>query len=224
MPNKRNKKKNKNIRRRNRSDYTVRENFTLTFIEPHRYIKLRYCEQFFASLAAATANSQVMNLNSAFDPDRTGSGHQPYGFDTMSTLYNRYRVLKTNWRINFAPSSAVYNATVFPLNGLLSSSPTTGATFLTACEQQRSVMRAIAASGRSVEYRGQVDLMRLAGTTRIEYLADDRYEATVAASPTELMVLYIVWYNPNASSIVISFTLEYDLEIDFHDPISQAGS
>lgn len=227
MRNQRSKKKNndkKNKRNGGNRNYTVRENFTLTFIEPHRYVRLRYCDNYNSTIAAATASSQVMNLNSAFDPDRTGTGHQPYGFDTMAALYNRYRVLKAHWRVSFTPGSLAYDVTVFPLNGLLSSSPTTASTFNTACEQQRSHVRSISPTGSSEGYRGSIDLIKLAGTTRTEYLADDRYEATVSASPAELMVLYVVWYNPNGSSTGTGFTLEFDLDIDFHDPISLAGS
>jgi len=37
---------------------------------------------------------QQFRLNSAFDPDYTGSGTQPYGFDQWSVLYNHYVVEK----------------------------------------------------------------------------------------------------------------------------------
>lgn len=35
---------------------------------------------------------QVFRLNSLADPDFTGGGHQPYGFDTLQTIYSRYKV------------------------------------------------------------------------------------------------------------------------------------
>lgn len=39
---------------------------------------------------------QQFRLNSAFDPDYTGAGTQPYGFDQWATLYNHYVVERAN--------------------------------------------------------------------------------------------------------------------------------
>lgn len=39
--------------------------------------------------------------NSAFDPDYTGIGHQPLGFDQMMALYARYEVISTKCTATF---------------------------------------------------------------------------------------------------------------------------
>lgn len=44
------------------------------------------------SLGSAGANVWVFNANSIFDPDQTGTGHQPMYADDFDGLYNRYRV------------------------------------------------------------------------------------------------------------------------------------
>ena len=51
---------------------------------PQRFItKMKYAEQF-----ATDGNGRyAFNLNSIFDPNRSGVGHQPYGYDTLSTLW-----------------------------------------------------------------------------------------------------------------------------------------
>lgn len=35
----------------------------------------------------------LFSCNSIYDPDTTGTGHQPYGHDTYATIYNQYTVL-----------------------------------------------------------------------------------------------------------------------------------
>jgi len=62
---------------------------------PQRYIAtMKYSQTF---LLSDVSPGWTFNLNSIFDPDRTGTGHQPYGHDTFQTLYNRYRVKDRDW-------------------------------------------------------------------------------------------------------------------------------
>jgi len=42
--------------------------------------------------AAGLAGLYKYRANSIYDPDQTGGGHQPYGRDTLATLYNHYVV------------------------------------------------------------------------------------------------------------------------------------
>ena len=41
-------------------------------------------------------------MNSLFDPDQTGTGHQPYYFDQFAALYNRYTVLGSKLTAEFS--------------------------------------------------------------------------------------------------------------------------
>lgn len=59
------------------------------------YTKLRYNEAhtFSASGTANFASSYKMNLNSLYDPNETGAGHQPMGFDELMNIYEKYTVV-----------------------------------------------------------------------------------------------------------------------------------
>nr|WAE43061.1 MAG: capsid protein [Cressdnaviricota sp.] len=48
------------------------------------------------SLAAGLSAYQQFKVNSIFDPDLTGAGHQPLGRDTWAAIYNYYKVLEVN--------------------------------------------------------------------------------------------------------------------------------
>ena len=56
-----------------------------------RYIaKMKYSEQLkVTGPAGGGLAAYRFNLNSIFDPNRTGFGHQPYGHDQLAGLYNR---------------------------------------------------------------------------------------------------------------------------------------
>ena len=42
---------------------------------------------------------RAISLNGCFDPEVTGAGHQPMGFDQWSTFYTKYQVLSCNFKI-----------------------------------------------------------------------------------------------------------------------------
>lgn len=54
-------------------------------------VELTYCE--LVNLNVQTGAPYVFNLNSLHDPNRTGVGHQPRGFDQWNTMYNKYCVI-----------------------------------------------------------------------------------------------------------------------------------
>lgn len=231
--NKKNKKNNNRRRRPSRlqgygltqmGKYTGFDKPSINFLDPHRYVSLKYTDIFFVTVTTATAASQIFNLNSLFDPDRTGTGHQPYGFDQLAALYNRYRVLKCRWKIEFAAATASYNIVVVPVNGLLASSLTTLAGFTAAAESPRSKVGLIGAGGTSVIITGGLSINALNGVTLTEYLADDRFEAQVGTSPAEVITLYVGLYNPNAASVISNYSVELTYEVDMHDIIAVAQS
>jgi len=76
---------------------------------------LRYCEQQFninPGLAGAAA-AFVFTGNGLFDPNITGTGHQPRGFDNYMALYTYYTVIATRMVCYFAPNqSEIFNLIV----------------------------------------------------------------------------------------------------------------
>jgi hypothetical protein len=168
---------------------------------------------------------QIMNLNSLFDPDRTGTGTQPYGFDQLAALYNRYRVLRCHWKVSFGTSSGTYFVVVVPVNGLVNSAIADAATFSLACQLPFAKDGIQGGGGSpSVKIAYNISLNELTGVTKNEYLADDRFEAQVSASPAELMTLYVGTYNPTTSTVIAFLTVDMIFDVDFHDPISQGAS
>lgn len=205
--------------------YSSFERPSLTWFEPHKYVTLRYSDNYTTgTLAATTGIQQLWNLNSLFDPDRTGTGHQPMGFDTLATIYNRYRVLKVKYKMCFPPTTNVYSVVVVPTNNILNSAITTSATFSAAAESPRANLWTVGSSGTSKVFSGLISLNDLAGVTVAEYITDDRFESTIGSSPSEVITATLGFYNPNAVSILVYYTVQLDFMVDFHDPIGQPQS
>lgn len=62
---------------------------------PQRMFKpLKYCQNVILNVGASGVfgGVQTFAMNSLYDPDITGGGHQPYARDTLTQIYNRYKV------------------------------------------------------------------------------------------------------------------------------------
>lgn len=179
---------------------------------PQRYItKMKYSE-----LVSTNANGfYAFNLNSIFDPNRTGIGHQPYGFDTLATLYNRYRVISCGWRI--APvAPAVLASSTVQLACLPGNEELTGILSMFECKENPRARYSLTTNGGEVRFvTGKQYIPSLVGRSKAQYMADDRYQAQTTASPNELAILNLYTAVGNVDSTAtfpIQVLLEYTVE------------
>jgi len=216
------KRRNKRYRKKYRKTRVPKAMFATggNFVSPRLFTKLKYAELFAPVVAATTLNEQVFRINSLFDPDLTGVGHQPMGFDQLAVLYNRYRVYKATWKIVSPCSNDVFYVGALPANGSW-----TGTTWQEFMEQPNSRYKAVGAGGTPTIYiSGGAHLATLGGETTSEYGADDRFQALVTASPSEVMLLYVLHYNPTGSSITMRYNIQITYYVEFYDPKLISGS
>ena len=74
---------------------------------------LKYVDSLTINSSVSSTGNTCVACNSIFDPDLTGGGHQPYGHDTYSTIYNHYTVLKSY--IKITPSTVANNHQTYGL-------------------------------------------------------------------------------------------------------------
>jgi hypothetical protein len=66
------------------------------FVLPERMdVALRYSQEVPLHASAGVAVSYVFRANDLYDPDYTGTGHQPLGFDQLCLFYKRFFVTKS---------------------------------------------------------------------------------------------------------------------------------
>lgn len=79
-------------------------------IPASKLVKLRYCT--YLELDPAAAAQGVRNIfraNGCYDPDQSGIGHQPLGFDQWSAFYDQYVVLGSKCTARFMANSESVN-------------------------------------------------------------------------------------------------------------------
>lgn len=65
-------------------------------------IRLRYVENVTLNPGVNTTANHLFRCNSVFDPNYTGTGHQPLYFDTYTALFNHYIVLGSRITVNLS--------------------------------------------------------------------------------------------------------------------------
>jgi len=211
---------NKTIqKRRNNHDKTARLLRLPTGVPDRMLIRLRYSER---QQNPATALDYVYNLNSIYDPNLTGTGHQPLGRDQWASFYNRYRVIKVNCLVRALCTGATER-----YFGVVANNDTTAFTvFDTACESPHAKFWPLVQAA-PISYSMNLNLPSINGRTYAEYVADDRYASTFGASPAETIALHVFYANSDGTSVAvggITFDITFTYDLELFDPVQLAQS
>jgi len=142
-------------------------------------VKHRYADNInFAAAAAGTA-TYSFRANGMYDPDYSGTGHQPLYFDQLAAVYDHFTVLKSWIKIT------VTNTTAYPamFNAFLNDDVTvTPTSVLTRAEQSAANTRLITKEGGPVVFYLSFDAYKVFGGS---VLGNDNLQGTSSADPTE---------------------------------------
>ena len=188
-------------------------------VRPDRLlVKLPYSEPFVTTIPIAGQGMAFsFNLNSIYDPNRTGTGHQPMGHDQWAVFYQRYRVYGVTYDINLTNM----NADSAIQGGIVNTCGAFGGwTDQVVLEQPhcRRFDLAPTGSGRNMaRIRGYVSLPQLRGQTSSQYKFDAvNNEATMDANPGALVCLNVLMRSLNVVSTPVvywSAKLTYHVEL-----------
>lgn len=180
----------------------------------------KYTEIIDIPTAAASAATYLFNLNSTFDPNRTGTGHQPTGRDVLVQIYNRYRVHRVDWKIEVAPAAA-QEFCIVPQNHA-----NTYTDIDTAGEQPHSVLHGGTTTTNMVRFTGGCMLHLVNGQTEAQYAANEDCASLVSTTPAETICLAIVGQNFAATPIFTACSAKVTLwyTTEWYDPIVQPSS
>ena len=197
-------------RRRFRRNMRVKK----TILPRRLFTKLKYVT---ANIGQTTTTALAIHqfaANGLYDPDLSGTGHQPYGFDQLASIYNDYRVhgcqIKLTGRMLTSSTSGVV---MIGFNG----SPA----YPTALGQ---AMESVKNKYRIVNFQDIFHLSKYAkinnifGKSNAVIRADPNYAAGYGANPATLAYGYIGWQNfDEATSTGWNFNVEITYFCEFND-------
>lgn len=158
---------------------------------PQRFTaSLRYCDIYTIATTGTqfeygTATTFV--LNSLFAP--VSGGHQPYGYDTLATLYNRYKVVRVDMELALVYNGGVQNSII---SGVVlppgTSATIAGSVYSIVSEKPRTMsIPVVGGTNMGCPFvKQRFDIADLSGLTRQELQANvEDYSAAVTAAPSK---------------------------------------
>lgn len=179
-------KKRRLMRRQKRSIYSL----PLAGFPKAKLVRLRYAEEIVIDAASAGPQRHVFSANGLYDPNITGVGHQPKGFDQNMIFYNHYCVLGSKITMKYASKTGA-NAVPGYVNILLTDDGITSATWTQPYEfyESRYNDGKIAFAGTERGYLGQPNIWKKKFSAKKFFRrkpnTDEALRGSTAANPPE---------------------------------------
>jgi len=173
--------------------------------------KLRYADVLTAVSTSGALNTYIFRWNSTFDPDLSGTGHQPLYRDTYASVYDQYSVVRAWARVRFDNTSTSVG---FVIGCVTDDDASPSTTFQTLMEQSHgldSTLTALAGSHSSHEFTLTWDASKV---LNIDPFSSETYKTAVGSNPTEISSL-VMWSKPidGSSTATCLITVELIQEV-----------
>lgn len=182
---------------------------------PSRRGTLTYSEMVTLTTGSGVFGTQAQfRLNSLYDPNSTGAGHQPNGFDELSTAYSKYRVDACRWTLLFTTPGAANDIKCAVIVQPNATAGLTSGNLWVVNENPNGYYGALSSNGdRRCILTGVVDCAKLAGVSKTKYMAEGDYSAAINNNPsiTQYLTTAIACYDgTTAVSCQVEITMEFD--------------
>jgi len=186
---------------------------------PRFNVDLRYSASLILTTAGVVIGADFMGteyvfrLNSLFDPDLTGVGHQPFGYDQLTTMYGSYCV--TGCMIDITLTEPTSNDILFCMTAQTGQDTRalTNANVSSCIERQNVLTKYIQTTGQNVaKIRQFIPIHQLVGLPHSFMLYNPEYQALVSVNPVQQCYLRMAVGNmihSNADNLVAQVVLTY---------------
>lgn len=216
MPYKKKRTKRKIVRKRPTtykktydSDMVLIKNPTLGGFPKSVFTKLRYVYNGVLNPGVAGTNATtVFRCNSLYDPDYSGAGAQPRGFDQWMGLYDHYFVKRSKIVVEFHNGDSTYEVQVgIALRDDVSTEATT-----VDYQEQDCVFGMLGRVGSSNNHRTLTKYFNYGKSNYAKYTTSEN-KGSVSANPAEQNYYHVFCGSPwsqDAANTYITATITYD--------------
>lgn len=172
-------------------------------------------------------SENIFRINNIYDPDQTGTGHQPLSHDQWATLYKNYLVYgakATATVIASGNSTAIPSTCTIAL--VLSDVGSSITSIETAVEYPRSQFRKVGpndGAGAQTMSTGYVDIAAMAGNKGVLFDAS-QWGAAFGSSPANELFCHLVANADDLSSTRINVMMVIDFYVWVFEPTDLTAS
>lgn len=130
-------------------------------------------------------NEHAYALNGLFDPDITGFGHQPYGYDQLMAIYAAYKVHAVKVELTWTNATQNGMTVGYKMSPIGDNTALAGMSWAKATESPSTQVRPINADNHGVVKQSfMIPMHMLANVTKLQFNAEPNlYSGTVSANP-----------------------------------------
>lgn len=186
--------------------------------------RLRYSTSFAAGCTSgAITSTQVFRANDLFDPDFSGTGHQPMGFDQLMLWYNHFTVMTAKIILVCKNLSLNPHTICLRVDG--------DSTALTTIDRIVELgggvtvdLDSSAGYGATKKLSMSVDIARLQNVRRSALTADPSLQGSASASPTEVTYFHITSWETSGKTCSAEIDVILEQVAHFSEPRNLTGS
>lgn len=185
--------------------------------------KLRYAVNLTINPSTSVYN-YVFRANSCYDPDFTGVGHQPIGFDQWMGLYNHFYVAGSKMTVDFMSTNTGVTSSSFVVGTHLDASASNTTINSELVRERANTNWTTLTNGHAVgkaKRRMKFSHRKFFRTP----LFDDQFKGTASSDPEEQAYFYLWAYTPGGTdgdSIYCVVTLEFIVAFRERKPLNQS--
>ncbi len=174
---------------------------------------LRYKEAINLDPTAGQFKTYLYRANGLYDPNYTGTGHQPMGYDNLAAMYSHYCVTKSRMKLTqiTAPANPVcFGVLVSDQNG--SSGPWPAVT-----EQNPNIVQYLMPTQGSLSklvVKKEWDLLKMTG---VRDGISSGYSSAVGADPsdTQYFIIFLQALDQSTDVAAMWYVVEIEYEVTF---------
>lgn len=216
-------RKRKTYRRKKRQAVSIPTGNRPTLLGDKIKVNTKYYNSALLDAAGVTAVSvNVYSANGLYDPDVTGVGHQPRGWDEMINLYDHAVVINCAIRTDFSMQESDTEANIPSLVGMCvldSATIRTANDYMEARDTTYAIINVAANSVKKLTMN--VNPNKFLG--RSKPLSDPNLKNNASSNPSEQCYIHVFTFSPSGEDpkrVIASTKLEYtSIYIEPKNPI-----
>jgi hypothetical protein len=184
-----------------------------------------YSEKVTFTMTSGALASYVFSGNGLYDPNITGTGHQPYGYDLYNVLYRRYVVHSSNIKATFMLTPGVEQVCMCCLETRPYTPVGNEPTFIGACVERPRAVSGVCTELIPVTLRTGGNTTDMTGVPESQQRSNpDVYSYSSTVPTTQWYHVLFAEAQPAGANLSVTALVTIEYDATFFDRIQQGTS